>query len=169
MATLTNTLSQDIDILAHTFVSVYNAPVLETFIGAYGYLRKIDCTENNDIDKPMSCYWRSKLIDPAESFGKEYDGWWFQVDMVRLLYEDIDSSTPVTIHVSKDGGVNWIWQHREIGTGNDKEKSADYHFLSKDLVGQFFVFKIECVSTTKDFRWIGLEVDFIPRGPYFEI
>ena len=148
---------------------VYNAPAIEQFVGTYGALRKINCSVNTDADNPMSCYWRSKLIDPAESLGKEFDGWWFQVDKVRLLYEDIDSDTPVSIFTSIDHGVNWIWKNRALGTGDGKEKSADYHFLTEDVVGQFFTFKIECISTAKDFRWIGLEVDFIPRGHHFEM
>lgn len=169
MATLTNTLAQSIDIIAHTFVVVYDAPSLEQFIGTYGALRKINCTLNTDDDNPMSCYWRSKLIDPAVSLGEEFDGWWFQVDRVRLLYEDIDASTSTAIHVSVDHGVNWIWKSRELGTGDGKEKSADFFFLTENVHGQFFTFKIECITTTEDFRWLGLEVDFIPRAPHFEI
>jgi len=171
MATVTNNLNHDIDIAGRAALFVYGDSNLPgDYFGMFGTTHSFGCTNKGDNTKYITAFWKSKETDPADQFGEEYKDQWYQVDRFRLFYKDESADTPVTVYVSKDGGVSWISQYRELGTGDEKSKSADFFFTHMEgCVGQFFVFKVECASNSHSFTWLGFHVDLIARGPHFEV
>jgi len=92
------------------------------------------------------------------------------VDCVELEYIDVDADTPVTIHLSIDGGVTWISKTRLLGTGNGKQKKARFNFHDKeDFTGMHFTVKIESVSSSTTFIWTGIDLKVRDRGRWFEV
>ncbi|MCK9597903.1 MAG: hypothetical protein M0R06_02610 [Sphaerochaeta sp.] len=82
-----------------------------------------------------------------------------------LKYVDKASSTPISVSISTNGGATWTGLSKEIGTGDGKTHTKDYHFVTS---GEYFKFKVEYASATKKFQIIGLDVDFEPCGPAME-
>ena len=165
------TIAHDIDIVDRAeFLHYPNTKLPENYMGIFGYVDKFSCAYKSDGGKAIAAYWRSKTLDPSqEAQLPELDGWWFQVDKVRLIYEDIDADTPVTMYMSNDGGVTWIHKTRDLGTGDLATKTADFEFLNEDLTGQFFDVKVESCDDDTTFAWLGIEIDLIPRSEHFEI
>lgn len=122
-----------------------------------------------DAGNPINCYFRTKKLDFSDQF-KELKDKWKSIDNVKIRYNDLSASTPVTVYISIDGGVNWISKTRLLGTGDGKVKTAKFYFLDKgSITGQFFTFKIECVSATHKFEIHGIKISGYVLGDYFEI
>lgn len=74
----------------------------------------------------------------------------------------------VTFYYSTDGGVTYKGVGKTIGTtaASGMAKVALFDFVA---TGQFFNFKVESSTTTGTFQWIGLQIDFVVGGEFFEI
>jgi len=117
----------------------------------------------------ISAWWRSKRLDFGDQYPELADRY-KTLDTVILEYVDEDANTPVTIHISNDGGVTWASNTRLLGTGNGKQKSAIFYFSdSGKITGKYFTVKVESVSASTTFTWTGLFLKVEDRGPYFEI
>ncbi len=115
------------------------------------------------------CYWTSQVLDFGDQNEAAADKW-KNVYKVRLLYEDISTTTPVTVHVSHDGGVAWTSVSHNLGTGDGKPKYKDYFFSTKpEAHGQHLQFKVSCPAVAKDFVWTGLHVIYTTMGNAFAI
>lgn len=118
---------------------------------------------------PCECYWTSKVID----YGDQNQGvgdkfkW---VHFVRLLYEDVSTSVPVTVYISHDGGTTWASVSKTIGAASNTPKYSDFWFSTKpESHGQHHQFKVGSPAVTKDFVWTGLEVYYVPMGDAFAV
>ena len=182
-ATLANTGHQDIliidrvsaevtkhkDVTTITTVTVSDV-LTSTFeiIATDAGTHKIDTT-HADNGYPISSYIRTKDLDFTDQY-PDLAGMVKTVKKFRLLYEDVDASTPVTVYVSNDGGANWGICANTIGTGDGTTKYADFYFMNSDYVtGLNFTFKVESLSTTTDFLWLAFEIEFMVRGEAFNV
>jgi len=133
-----------------------------------GAIHKFDTT-NADNGYPVSSYIRTKDLDFTDQF-PDLAGKFKTIRKFRLIYEDIDASTPVTVYISNDGGNNWDTATATIGTGDGKVKVHDFYFMHSEYVsGMNFTFKVDCLSTTKTFLWLAFEIEFFERGEYFNV
>jgi hypothetical protein len=88
----------------------------------------------------------------------------------RLIYEDIDADTPITVYISNDGGANWGTAVATVGTGDGTVKFADFYFMdSESVTGLNFTFKVESLSVTNGFLWLAFELEFMTRGESFNV
>lgn len=123
----------------------------------------------DDNSNAVSAWWRSKRLD----FGDQYPdhvGDFKTVDRVQLEYVDRYADTPVTISISDDGGEHWVYKTRLLGTGDGRQKIADFYFHDKDrITSKDFTVQILSSSSTTTFTWTGFYIFFEPRGPFQEI
>jgi hypothetical protein len=178
--TLTNTAHQDILIIDRVFVTVDNPDItvvvvptdvvtkkfeiMATNTGTY----KIDAT-HADNGYPITSYIRTKDMDFTDQH-PDLAGVTKTLKKFRLIYEDIDADTPVTVYISNDGGANWGTSVATVGTGDGTVKFADFYFLNSEYVtGLNFTFKVESLSTTTSFLWLAFELEFMTRGESFNV
>lgn len=134
-----------------------------------GNVYYFDVAYLGDNTKNIGCQWRSKNIDFSDQ-QPQYNGYWFTIDRVRLLYKDMTADINIILHISNDGGETWDSSMRTIGEGDNIIKSADFFFYDTEKVtGQFFSFIIENPSADAEFVWTGLEIDAVVCGRHFEI
>ena len=119
----------------------------------------------SDAGTNILAYWQSKRLDFADQYVEDIDKF-KTVYKVQLKYVDLTADTPITVYVSGDGGVTWEYVYKAIGTGNEKTKTADFHFM---LNAEMFTIKVESSSTDKKFQLLGIYVYYSPCGEYFEI
>jgi len=169
MAVYTNTYQRDIAIEERLFVLVYSEKDEEVFMCSNMGTFEWDCTVATDEGNAFSAWWRSKDLDFLEQF-PQYKDMWKTVYTVQVEYEDMTVNTPIVVGVSIDGGATYVSKTRLVGTGDGLIKTADFHFIDQEsgITGKLFVFKIECTGTT-EFKFMGANVFFVPRGEYFEI
>ena len=154
----------DVDVKVTWYETGGKTPV----IGTIGYLRKM-----GDPAVAIISTWTSKVIDFGDQF-QQYVDKWKAIDYIRLYYEDITASTPVTIHLSVDGGENWISTYHTLGTGDETPKFKDFHFRSKEgCLGQHCMVKIESICppdpNDNNFVWTGFEIFFEPMSESFAV
>ena len=169
MANYSNTYQRDIAIEERLFVLVYSEKDEEVFMCSNMGTFEWDCTVATDEGNAFSAWWRSKDLDFLERF-PQYKDMWKTVYTVQVEYEDMTVNTPMVVGVSIDGGATYVSKTRLVGTGDGLIKTADFHFIDQEsgITGKLFVFKIECTGTT-EFKFMGANVFFVPRGEYFEI
>jgi len=181
--TLLNRGHQDIDVIDAVNVTTIKAPVTtviktvettevltNTFdvIAADGATYKIDTT-HADAGYPVSSYIRTKDLDFTDQH-PDIAGMMKTIRKFRLIYEDIDASTPITAYISNDGGANWSASSATVGTGDGRVKTQDFYFMNSECVtGLTFTFKLDCLSTAKAFLWLAFEIDFFVRGEHFNV
>jgi len=120
----------------------------------------------SDAGSSIVSSWRSKTTDFTEQY-PDLINQFYTVYGARLIYVDKIADTPVTLYYSTDGGVTWTpVGTNTVGTGNGATKSTEFYFIE---TSNFWDFKIESGSTDKEFQWVALELDFMPRGAYKEI
>lgn len=85
----------------------------------------------------------------------------------KLTYVDKGESF-VTFYWSTDGGTTWYSRGKTIGTtaAPGTTKVAYFDFIA---TGEFFNFKLGSSSTTGDFQWAGLEIEFEVGGETFPV
>jgi len=122
-----------------------------------------------DNSNAISAWWRSKRLD----FSDQHEGienYFKTVDRVQLEYVDRYEDTPVTIALSDDGGENWVYRTRLLGTGDGRQKVADFYFHDKNrITSKDFTVQISSSSSTTAFTLTGFYIFFEPRGPFQEI
>lgn len=91
----------------------------------------------------------------------ELPGTYKTVYRCQLRYVDKSASAPLYVQISIDGGQTWAGATKTCGTGDGKTKSQWFWFVES---GEYFKFKIGSSSADKDFRIIGLDIDFLPCG-----
>jgi len=89
---------------------------------------------------------------------------WKTVYAVKVFYEDMYSSTAITVGISTDGGTTWSTMSKTLGTGDETRKDATYHFM---VTGQFFRFKIFSGSASTTFKLLGFEVEYDDSGEHW--
>lgn len=146
------------DILTRTF------EIIATDSGT----NKVDDT-HADNGYPISSYIRTKDLDFTDQH-PDLAGIVKTLKKFRLIYEDVDADTPVTVYISNDGGANWGTSVATLGTGDGTVKFADFYFMNSEYVtGLTFTFKVESLSTTKNFLWLAFELEFMVRGESFNV
>ena len=143
---------------------------LKTNYGYYygssdGKIYEYSADSQSDAGTNILAYWQSKRLDFADQYVEDIDRF-KTVYKVQLKYVDLTADTPITVYVSGDGGVTWEYQYRTIGSGDEKTKTADFHFM---LNAEMFTIKVESSSTDKKFQLLGIYVYYSPCGEYFEI
>jgi hypothetical protein len=114
-------------------------------------------------------YWTSKALDLSDQIEGVEDKW-KTIDHIRLLYEDISTSTPTTIHLSNDGGITWTSKSYDLGTGDGTPKWADFWFrVESNCTGKDFIVKVESPAVVKDFIWTGIQLVVDVRGESFDV
>lgn len=181
--TLTNTGHQDIKIIDTVGMTIIKSPIIiipptvtaadvltNTFdvLATDEAIHKIDTT-HADNTYPVSSYIRTKDLDFTDQH-PDIAGMTKTIRKFRLIYEDIDASTPVTVYISNDGGVNWSASSATVGTGDGRVKVQDFYFMNSEYVtGLNFTFKVDSLSTSTTFLWLAFEVDFFVRGEHFNV
>lgn len=130
-----------------------------------GDINLFSASYKGDGTTPIVTRWRSKETDFSDQYPQYLDDrkW---IDRVRLVYVDKDASTPVTIKVSTDGGVNWTTSSATVGTGSGAVKDCSFWF---NVSGRYFQFEVESASASELFKWISLEPQFHAAGEYWEV
>lgn len=166
--TVSNTGQQNI-VLIDTFDITVTDPVSENdVIGTDGYTFKLG-DYDSDNGYPITAYFRTKDMDFADQHA-ELQGMLKTIRRFRLLYEDVDSTTPTTVYISNDGGVNWGSASADLGTGTGAIAAYDFWFqTSPYATGLNFTFKIESLSSSTNFKWVGFEIEFLIRGEHFNL
>jgi hypothetical protein len=115
----------------------------------------------------LTCYIQSKDFDMSDQ-QPAFQNVTKTVDHVQLEYVDEDSSTPVAVSLSVNGGQTWVGTtSRAIGTGSGLTRVADFWFLP--VTGKMFRIKVESTSSSKNFCWTGVYISYSVGGPYIEI
>jgi len=123
----------------------------------------------DDNDNAISAWWRSKRIDCGDQYPELVDVV-KTMDRIQLEYVDEYASTPVTIAISDDGGEHWVYRTRALGTGDGRQKVADFYFHDKDrITAKSFTVKLLSASSTTKFTWTGIYLYIEPRGPFQEM
>ena len=118
----------------------------------------------SDGGTAITAQWESKDTDFAEQDIQNSDKF-KTVEFVRLHFMDKSAGALIDVRVSTDGGASWTTKTKNIGTGDNKGKTKDFHFIKS---GQIFRFSVRSVSTSDEFQWAGLEVFYSIGGDYFE-
>lgn len=118
-----------------------------------------------DRGTSISSTWESKTVDFSD-MDPVFTGIEKTVYGVTLFYEDKASSADFTISVSTDGGATWTAASESCGTNTGKVAEKSFFFIQ---TGHYFKFKITHGSASNDFKWLGLRVEFEPRGKYMGI
>lgn len=132
--------------------------------GATGIVYHYDSIYKADGASSIPSYWRSKTLDFSEQY-PQFAGYRKTLSSVTLTYVD-KGTCLVTVYVSTDGGQNWIYKNKTLGTGDGATKRSIFHFWK---TAKYFDIKIAHSSTTADFQFIELEAEFSPRAEYFEM
>jgi len=119
----------------------------------------------SDGGTAITAQWESKDTDFADQSIENSDKF-KTVEFVRLHFMDKSAGALIDVRVSTDGGASWTTKTKNIGTGNNKGKTKDFHFV---ITGQIFRFAIRSVSTSDDFQWVGMEIFYSVGGDYFEV
>lgn len=119
----------------------------------------------SDAGTNILAYYQSKRLDFADQYPEDIDKF-KTVHKVQLKYVDMTADTPITVYISGDGGVTWEYVSQTLGSGDEKTKTADFHFM---LNSEMFSIKVESSSTEKKFQLLGVYIYYHPCGEYFEI
>lgn len=123
----------------------------------------------DDNDNAIAAWWRSKRIDCGDQ-QPEYVDWFKTLEKVQLEYVDQYADTPITIAISDDGGEHWVYKTRLLGTGDGRQKVADFYFHDKDrITSKDFTVKLLSADNDTTFTWTGIYLYVEPRGPFMEI
>jgi hypothetical protein len=117
-----------------------------------------------DKGEVITATWISKVTD----FSDQFPGWadkYKCVYSIKLIYEDLEA-TSITMFISGDGGNTWESSNSSVGSGDGKTKAKEFFFMKH---GQYFQFKIIHASSSKSFKWLGLEVEIEEAGDYFSV
>jgi hypothetical protein len=87
------------------------------------------------------------------------------VHRTNLKYVDESATTQVSVSISNDGGQTWTAANKTVGTGDGKTHSKFFWYV---MTGEYFKFKVELASADKEFKVIGLDIDFLPCGEVIE-
>lgn len=124
---------------------------------------------NSDGGTAIPCLWQSKQTNFVDQF-KELENRYKNVHFVRLYYVDLDTTTPVSVKISNDGGATWAKSvTKNLGTGDGKDKSSDFFFNDGPVAGQFFTVVVETAATDKRFQLTGVGLLFDAGGEDFSI
>jgi len=118
----------------------------------------------SDGGTAITAQWESKDTDFAEQDIQDSDKF-KTVEFIRLHFMDKSAGARISIKVSTDGGASWTTETKSMGTGDNKGKTKDFHFIK---TGQIFRFSVQSVSISDEFQWAGLEVFYTVGGDYFE-
>ena len=118
----------------------------------------------SDGGTAITAQWESKDTDFADQDIENADKF-KTVEFMRLHYIDKSGGAQISVRLSTDGGASWTTKTKNIGTGDGKGKTKDFHFVT---TGQIFRFAIRSVSATDDFQWVGLESFYNIGGESFE-
>ena len=163
----TTTETQYIDIIDSAEVFLVSADTQMTGLSSIG--KTYTWSGQSDNGTPFYSYWRSKDLDFAEILGEGAHNIHKTINRVRLIYEDMDSSVPVSVSISPNGGSTWVTKAATIGTGSGLSKYYDFDFSPDQAVtGYFITFIIQAFSSTLEFKWTGISAEFSPRGPAFD-
>lgn len=122
---------------------------------------------NGDAGETIPCEWQSKETNFVDQY-KELENMQKNVHFARLYYVDKSSSVNTIIKISNDGGITWNKSvTKSIGTGDGKNKSADFFFPDGPVSGQFFTIKIENNTSDKQLQWTALGLYFDVGGEDF--
>ena len=164
MTTLTNTGAIYVDIDERLILYAVKTPPTEYYIVTTNKIIKLSEPETS-----MECYYRTKSLDFTDQF-PELINLWTEIDRIDVAYRDIDSDTPLAVHLSNDDGVTWASKMTTIGNGDGKTKIECFFFKDTEVVfGKFFVIKIESTSSNKNFELLQIRVHIIPRAEYFQV
>ena len=166
-----NNADLDIDLCENVLVSVSAKDIHGEYLGTFGASYTFNCDYDSDCDKVFMSQWTSKDLDFTDQF-EQHRNYYFTVERVLLEYVDVDADTPVTVHLSNDGGVNWITTTLTLGTGDGKQKVADFWLMrgeAAECTGKKFVLRLSSSSATTRFIWTGINLVFYPRGKYQEV
>ena len=122
-----------------------------------------------DAGNTIPCEWQGKETNFVDQF-KELESRYKVIHFARLYYVDKSSGVSTTIKLSTDGGVTWKKSvTKTIGTGDGKNKSADFFFPDGPVSAQFITPKIESNTSDKDLQWTALALYFDPGAEDFSI
>lgn len=130
-----------------------------------GKIYEYSSGSQSDAGTNILAYWQSKRLDFADQYPEDIDKF-KTVYKIQLKYVDLVSDTPITVYVSGDGGVTWEYESQTLGNGDEKTKTANFHFL---INAEMFTIKIESSSDDKKFQLLGTYIYYSPCGEYFEI
>jgi hypothetical protein len=178
--TLTNTGHQNILIIGRVFVTVDNPDITVVVVPSDVVTKKFEImatdsgthkidTTHADNGYPIQSYIRTKDMDFTDQH-PDLAGITKTLKKFRLIYEDVDADTPITVYISNDGGANWGTAVSTVGTGDGTVKFADFYFMNSEYVtGLNFTFRVESLSTTNSFLWLAFEIEFMTRGESFNV
>jgi hypothetical protein len=170
MATLYNGGKQNVDPGIRVYAYAVAGEVSNFYVGNDdGDIYKISDTYEAEGAVAIPAYYRTKQLDFTDEY-EQLIGMWKTVEHVTVTYRDVMASTPLSIHISDDGGVTWASKHTTVGTGDGKIKTKDFWFLDSDLcTSDFFFFILESTSSDKTFEWLQIVVWFLPAGPFYRL
>jgi len=120
-------------------------------------------TNYSDAGSSISSHWRSKTTDFTDQHPQCLNQFTTCYG-AKLIYVDLSADTPVTLYYSIDGGATWTsGGTNTVGNGDGCTKDTLFYFIE---TGKYWDFKIEHSSTAKEFQWLALELDFMPRGEF---
>jgi hypothetical protein len=108
-----------------------------------------------------SCF-ISKNIDGADQI-PEFLSRYKTLYKARLIYVDRESTIPVAMSTSTDGGTTWTTRTANLGTGTMQTQWHDFWFHN---TGHNFMMKIS-TEAVGDFQWLALELYFNDAGDLF--
>jgi len=166
-----NNADLDLDLCENVLLSVSAPDVHKVYLGTFGASYVFNCDYDADNDKMFMAQWTSKDLDFTDQF-EQYRNHYFTVERVLLEYIDVDADTPVTVHLSNDGGETWITKTLTLGDGDGTQKVADFWLMrgeASKCTGKKFVLRLSSSSATTRFIWTGINISFYPRGKYKEV
>jgi hypothetical protein len=178
--TVSNTGHQNILIIDRVFVTVDNPDITVVVVPTDVITKKFEIMATDsgthkiddthaDNGYPISSYIRTKDMDFTDQH-PDLAGITKTLKKFRLIYEDIDADTPITVYISNDGGANWGTAVATVGTGDGTVKFADFYFMNSEYVtGLNVTFRVESLSTTNSFLWLAFELEFMTRGESFNV
>lgn len=167
----TNKAHLELDLCENVLLSVSAEDIHTEYMGTFGASYVFNCDYDADNSKVFMAQWTSKDLDFTDQF-QQLRNYYFTVERVLLEYVDVDANTPVTVHLSNDGGINWITKTLTLGNGDGSQKVADFWMVRGEAVectGKKFVLRLSSSSATTRFIWTGINLIFYPRGKYQEV
>jgi len=159
-STITDTVTTSEAVSSTQTIQTNHAYYLGTANGTT-HLHSLDY--KGDGGSVVSTAWQGKDADFGDQFPEVTDLWktyWG----AKLYYEDLEA-IDVTVSLSVDGGVTWVSQQRNIGSGAGTTKSAMFYF---HLSGYKVIPKITHGSASTTFKWLGLEIEFEEAGEHWD-
>lgn len=129
-----------------------------------GAIYIFDSAYTADNGATITSEWTSKTWDGAES-DPTLTGKWKTIYRIEFLYVDKTADTPLTFSISSDGGSTWQSQSKTVGVGDGRVEHTHFHFIKS---GQFFKFKVQWPSTTKNFQFLGFDIVYEVMADQFE-